>query len=681
VRRNGGPTARRSDGTAVWTFARTPPLPPYLIALAAGPFRRVTAPHGDLRLTLYARETLFDDLTKDADELFEVITRGLDFSAGLLDRPYPFAKYDHVFGPECAFTTVAHPGCVVFDERLLFRSKVTRESRRCRAEALLSAMAHMWFGGLVTSRWWNDLWLTDGLATLISAIAQSEATSSGGGRARFEYRVCSPARQEDRLPESHAIARDTPGIDAADFDLDPIMAKKTAAVLRQLAEHSGWENFRAGLRRYLHDHAWSAANLGDFIRVLERSGNPGPARWATEWLRRPGIDTVEVHRLPSGRTALHLSDPQAPRVRLRIGCYSGDLRVQHRVSADLDQRGTSENETAGAQQVVLPNNDGMAYVRVRLDPASRGTVMSRLSALGDPTARAVAWGTLWDDVLDARLPARAFVATVLAHARAEEDNGVLGLLWERAVAAAQVFGAPANRSASLRAIAGRIREELDSAPAGGDRQLTLVHALISSMIGEGTLLLDIVRGRRTWPGLVADRDLHWRVLLRLAAQGKPIGDLLAAELSAEPGDDDRRRALTIEAAQPDPRAKSQAWHRMFSDAYSLAERRAIMAGFPQHGQEDVLTPYAERYFLALDRLWGSAGPDSALAMVRTLYPLVTNAEHEVLARTDEIVEQGSLPTGLLRVLRRKRAELAFIVAARRRDAAPAGRPRRPVVDR
>ncbi|MFD2419833.1 aminopeptidase N [Amycolatopsis pigmentata] len=660
---------RFSNGTAVWTFARTPPLPPHLTVLVAGPFRRITTTHGDLPLALYAREALFDALGNDADELFEVITRGLDFSADLLDRPYPFAKYDHVFSPECAFSTAPHPGCVVCDERFLFRSGVTRETRRRRAEALLSAMAHMWFGGLVTLRWWNGLWLHEGVATLIAALAQPEATPFGEAWALFEHEVCSVARQADRLPHNHPI---TPGAGAAHLGADPIMAKKAAAVLRQLAVRVGWENFLAGLRRYLRDHAWSAADTGDLIRVLESAAAPGLTGWAAEWLRRPGVDTVEVHRLPTGGTVTHLSDPQARRVRLRVGCYSEALRLQHRRWVNPDHQGARENDGDGTRQVcdvVLPNDDGHVYVKIRLDPASRRTVMSRISALSDPVTRAVAWGTLWDSVLDARIPARAFVAVVLDHAPAEEDVGVLGLLWQRAITAARVFGARSNRAASLRRIARRIREELDASSAGGDRLLTLAHALTSSISGEDALLHDIAWGRRPWPGLEVDRDLRWRALLHLAVQGKPVDELLAALLPAEPGDDDRRRALTVEAARPDSRAKSQAWHRMFSDAYSLVERQAVMAGFHRHGQEHVLTPYAERYFLALDHVWHSMSPENALAMVRTLYPLVTDAEQEVLARTDETVAQRALPAEVLRVLRRKRAELAFMLAARACDAA------------
>lgn len=178
--------------------------------------------------------------------------------------------------------------------------------------------------------------------------------------------------------------------------------------------------------------------------------------------------------------------------------------------------------------------------------------------------------------------------------------------------------------------------------------------------------LPIARGRRLWPGLTADRDLRWRALLRLSAAGQRVDELLSAELSADPSDAALRRP-----ARPQAGAKERAWRRIFGDDHSLPERCAVMAGFLQHGQQAVLTPYAERYFTVLEHLWNSAGPRRAIAATRGLYPLLTHTEQEVLARIDELVTRGRLPEELLSVLVAMRAELATLLAARARDAAHA----------
>lgn len=170
--------ALAGGGRSTWRFGRTPPLPPYLVALAAGPFRRMRSRHGGVPLALYARESLLDELTGQAPELFEVISRGLDFYSELFDLPYPFAKYDHVFAPEYTFGGMEHPGCVTLNERFLFRHRVTGDKRRRRAELLMHEMAHMWFGDYVTMRWWDDLWLNEAFATMMSVVAQPEATGT-----------------------------------------------------------------------------------------------------------------------------------------------------------------------------------------------------------------------------------------------------------------------------------------------------------------------------------------------------------------------------------------------------------------------------------------------------------------------------------------------------------------------
>lgn len=672
-----GPPARRPDGQAVWSFRRTPPLPPYLTVLVAGPFQRISASRGGIPLTLYARAALAEEVNSAAAELFELQRRGLDHCAELLGRPYPFGKQDQVFAPESAAWAIGYPGCVVCDERLLFRGRATGEDRRRRAGTMLRAVARLWFGGLVGIRWWDELWLTEGMATLLAAYAQPRVTPFDQPWTHFELESGAAARDADRRPGAPPIAGAVPDTDALRRDIEPIVADKAAAVLRQLAEQLGWPEFLAGLRRFLHEHAWSTAGLEELIRALEPNGKPKLITWAEDWLRRPGINTVEVDRLPSGPAAVHLSDPpeEARSIWLRTGCYArrGDeLARYHGITVELDRPGSREHPKIGARRacdLVLPNDDGHSYLKVRLDPVSRRALLRRISAVTDPVARVLAWGALWDDVIEGRLPARAFAATVLAHAPAEPDDGVLLRLWDRALAAAQSLGAQSNRVPLLRSLGQRIRTELDGAPVGCDRQLTLARALTGVAADEFGVLVDLARGRPTWPGLVVDRDLRWRALLRLAERGQRTGALVAAALSADPGDEGRRRTLTIEAAQPDSRAKEQAWRRVFRDTHSLAERQAIMSGFRRPGQEAVLTPFAERYFAAMEHGWESLGPDDALAVARALYPLISNAEQEVLARTDELLERDRLPESLMRVLRDQRAELALAVAARARDTA------------
>ncbi|MEV6905067.1 aminopeptidase N [Amycolatopsis sp. NPDC051372] len=654
----------RAGERSTWRFGRTPPLPPYLVAFAGGPFRRLRSSHGEVPLALYARGSLFEDLTSDAPELFDVIGRGLDFYSRLFDLPYPFTKYDHVFAPEYAFGGMEHPGCVTLNERFVFRHRVTAEARRKRAEVLLHEMAHMWFGDYVTMRWWDDLWLNEAFATTMAVVAQAEATPYGDGWTAFAHHALPAARHADRLPTAHAIRAETADTDAARSNLGPIVYLRGAAVLHDLASRVGWETFVGGVRTFLRTHAWGNARLEDFVAALGKVSNEDVDRWVDEWLLRRGVNTVEV---------VHGNVVQLPEVRsrhltLRVAAFDeceGELVWRHRAHVSLGHR-EGAPAVAGFADLLVPNDDAVAHVKVRLDPRSRRTALRSLSTLDDQRARAVVWGALWDDVLDARLPARSYAAAVLTHGVRESDIGVLEALLEHAVRAVELYGAPLDRGRLLEAVARRVRAQLAGAALGSDRRLVLARALVGVGQDHG-LLSDLVRGRSPWPDLEVDRDLRWRAAVRLASTGGDVDGLLRVARETDPGDGCRRNALTAEAARPTRAAKEEAWTRVVDEGFSLAERKAVMAGLRQPGQEVLLTPYADRYLRALESR--ADEPEFALAFARALYPRFTTDEHAVLARTDRLLESGLLPENVRKVVREERTELALMRAARACDAA------------
>jgi aminopeptidase N len=667
---------------STWRFGRTPPLPPYLVAFAAGPFRRLRSGHCGVPLALYARNSLFEELTGDAPELFDVISRGLDFYRGLFDLPYPFTKYDHVFAPEYAFGGMEHPGCVTLNERLLFRHRVTEDARRRRAEVLLHEMAHMWFGDYVTMRWWDDLWLNEAFATMMAVVAQAEVTGYGEGWSAFAHHALPVARHADQLPTRHAIRVETADTDAARSNLGPIVYLRGAAVLHDLAERVGWDSFVTGVRTFLRTHAWGNAGLDDFVAALREVSTESMDRWVDEWLLRPGVNTVEVSRHAGGDRVVQLPDPDVPprHLNLRIAAFDdhdAKLVPRQHVHVSLGPRGC-EGELAGfggpSPDLLVPNDDAVSHVKVRLDPRSRRTALRRLSTLDDRRARAVVWGALWDDVLDARLPARSYASAVLTHGVQESDIGVLEVLLERAVRAVRVYGDPLASCRMLDVLASRLRERLACAAAGSDRQLVLARTLVGVVQAEGHVLLkDIVRGRSPWAELEVDRDLRWRGLLQLASTGGDIDELLDIAMEADPGDSGRRNALMAQAARPTGAAKHEAWTRLFSDGFSLAERKAIMAGLRQPGQEASLTPYADRYLRALENMAGATEPEFGSAFARALYPHFTSVWQSVLAGTDDLLETKLLSHNVLKVLREERTELLTTQAARACDAAHGAR--------
>jgi aminopeptidase N len=657
-----------------WSFAPTPPLSTYLTAFVAGPYHRLSATHGDIPLALWTRASYLDALKADAEELFELTGRGLDHYRRLFGLAYPFDSYQQVFVPEYAFGAMEHPGCVTFNERFIFRSRVTSESRRRRAEVVLHEMAHMWFGNLVTMRWWDDLWLNESFATLMAAMAQDRVTDFGPAWPSFAHHAEMTARHADQLPTSHPIAVDAQDTDAVRLNFDPLTYRKGAAVLRQLAGELGEPVFAAGIQRYLRRHAWANAELGDFLVALSEAAEVDLAEFSAQWLCRSGVSTVTAAGQARQVQVSRLAEPhsQPRRLRARVGGYRDGptgLQLLDAVRVELTGFNAQAFWDVLDPDLVLANDDGAGYLKVRLDPVSRRAALDRLSTLVDPMARAVVWGALWDDVLDARLSAREFSTCVLGHCGAEPDVGVLQSLLERAVRACVDFGERANLPSALSVLSAHATRELDAAAPGSDRQLVWARTLASTAGPyQVRLLEELLDDQVPWPGLVVDRDLRWRLLTRLAVVGEVTDELIEASAAADPGGAGDRHALTVRAARGTVSAKDWAWAAMLDGQLSLAERRAVMSGWQQPGQEELLSPRTADYFTALESAWSTYGPEFALSFCRMAYPHATTVEQNVLARTDQALATRKLPRDLGRILAEERAGLAREVAARAYDA-------------
>ena len=207
---------------------------------------------------------------------------------------YPFGKYDQLFVPEFNAGAMENAGAVTFREEYVFRSRVTRYLYERRCETMLHEMAHMWFGDLVTMRWWDDLWLNESFATWASVVAQVSATEYTSAWTTFANVEKSWAYVQDQLPSTHPIAADMVDLAAVEVNFDGITYAKGASVLKQLAAYVGFEEFLAGLRDYFAAHAFGNATLDDLLAALERDLRPRPARLGGAWLQTTGLNTISA---------------------------------------------------------------------------------------------------------------------------------------------------------------------------------------------------------------------------------------------------------------------------------------------------------------------------------------------------------------------------------------------------
>lgn len=287
-----GATVSVTDG--LHTFATTPRMSTYLVALIAGPYAEwkdaYTDEHGEIPLGIYCRASLAPYM--DAERLFTQTKQGFGFYHKNFGLPYAFGKYDQLFVPEFNAGAMENAGAVTFLEDYVFRSKVTRASYERRAETVLHEMAHMWFGDLVTMAWWDDLWLNESFATFASVLCQSEATEFTEAWTTFATVEKSWAYRQDQLPSTHPIAADIPDLAAVEVNFDGITYAKGASVLKQLVAYVGLEHFLAGLRDYFRTHAFGNATFDDLVAALEKASGRDLSDWGQQWLKTTGLNTL-----------------------------------------------------------------------------------------------------------------------------------------------------------------------------------------------------------------------------------------------------------------------------------------------------------------------------------------------------------------------------------------------------
>ncbi|MDF2586007.1 MAG: aminopeptidase [Mycobacterium sp.] len=690
-----GATQSVQDG--LHTFVTTPKMSTYLVALIAGPYARwddvYTDDHGDIPLGIFCRASLAEFM--DAERLFTETKQGFGFYHRNFGEPYAFGKYDQLFVPEFNAGAMENAGAVTFLEDYVFRSKVTRYSYERRAETVLHEMAHMWFGDLVTMTWWDDLWLNESFATFASVLCQAEATEYTQAWTTFANVEKSWAYRQDQLPSTHPVAADIPDLHAVEVNFDGITYAKGASVLKQLVAYVGLEAFLAGLRDYFRDHAFGNATFGDLLGALEKSSGRDLSGWGQQWLKTTGLNTlradfdvdadgaftrfalVQSGAAPgAGETRVH---------RLAVGIYdedatTGKLVRVHREELDVEGARTDVPALVGVRrgQFVLINDDDLTYCSSRLDPQSLQTVLTRIADIAEPLPRTLAWSAAWEMTREAEMKARDFVTLVIGGIHGETEVGVAQRLLLQAQTALNSYADPGWAAeigwpAFGDALLDRARE---SAP-GSDHQLAFVNALCTSVLAPNHIavlstLLDNEPAAVNLAGLVIDTDLRWRIVTALAAAGVIDADgtetpFIDAEAERDPTAAGKRNAAAAVAARPQVTVKNAAWQRVIEDdTLANITTRAIVGGFVQPGQADLLARFRDLYFASIPGVWERRSSEVAQTVVIGLYPS-WDISQGGLDAADAFLSGPDVPPALHRLVLEGRAGVERALRARAFD--------------
>ncbi|SFR29319.1 aminopeptidase N [Lentzea waywayandensis] len=673
-------------GSDVHTFATTKPMSTYIVALVAGPYAewRDEFVEGDFRIPLgiYCRASLAPHM--DHERLFTETKQGFGFFHKAFGVQYPFGKYDQCFVPEFNAGAMENAGCVTFLEDYVFRSRVTRYLYERRAETVLHEMAHMWFGDLVTMRWWDDLWLNESFATWASVLAQAEATEYRQAWTTFAKIEKSWAYRQDQLPSTHPVAADISDVQAVEVNFDGITYAKGASVLKQLVAYVGLENFLAGLRVYFGKHAWGNATLADLLGALEEASGRDLSWWSAQWLETTGLNllrpkfTVDAQGKFTEFAVLQGgARPGAGELRthrIAIGVYdddgTGKLVRTHRHELDVTGDRTEVPELVGVHRgkIVLVNDDDLTYCTMRLDPDSLAGLIDHISDIAEPLPRTLCWSAAWEMTREAELKARDFVNLVLGGLHSESEVGVVQRLLLQAQTSLSSYADDSWRAEGWRRFVAKAMELAQAAEPGSDHQLAFVNALTSSVLDDSTV--DVLRGwydgTAVLEGLDVDTDLRWRLLQALVAHGKADLPEITAEEERDPTSTGHRRAQSTRALRPTTAAKDEAWDRAVNDDdLPNAVSEAIIAGISHPGQKELLAPYVQRYFGDVKGVWDRRTSERAQSMVVGMFPAWSIAKSTVEAADAWLADEH--PPALRRLVSEGRAGIVRALAAQEFD--------------
>ncbi|MCQ1995230.1 aminopeptidase N [Arthrobacter sp. zg-Y1171] len=673
---------------STWSFEPTPRISSYITALIAGPYQSVrselTSSDGrTIPLGVFARRSLMQFM--DAENIFELTRQGFAFYEEQFGTPYPFEKYDQLFVPEFNAGAMENAGAVTFLESYVFRSRVTEATVERRAVTILHELAHMWFGDLVTMRWWNDLWLNESFAEFMSTLAAAEATEFKQSWTTFASLEKAWAYRQDQLPTTHPIVAEIRDLEDVQVNFDGITYAKGASVLKQLVAWVGQDKFMAGVREYFGKHSWQNTELSDLLSELETASGRDLSDWSAKWLETAGVNTLrpEFETDEDGTitsfAVLQSAIEEYPTLRphrLAIGFYNPDadgrLQRTHRVELDVDGERTEVSELIGQPRpaLLLLNDDDLAYAKIRLDAASQHTATRSLRNIADSLPRTLVWASAWDAARDAEIPARNYVELVLQNIASESDSTVVQVLLRQLATTLAFYVSPQDRGPMTVAAAESLWELASAAEPGSDSQLQFVKAFAAHASSDEQLdaLAGLFTGEQSLEGLAVDADLRWELLTGLVAGGRLGTADIDAELERDATATGALAAAMARAAIPTAEAKAAAWEAIVerSDMPNAAQRSAI-AGFMRVHDTGLLEPYAQKYFASIRDVWASRTHEIAQQIAVGLYPSRLTRQDTVDTTDAFLADLGGDSPSLRRLILESRDGVVRALKAQQAD--------------
>ncbi|WP_344174063.1 aminopeptidase N [Pilimelia columellifera] len=671
-----------AGGARTVHFAPSARMSTYITALCAGPYHEVRRSHDGIDMGYLCRASMAQHL--DVDDLHEVTTQGFDFFHAKFGIRYPLPKYDQIWTPEFNAGAMENFGCVVHaEEYYLFRSQVTDFEYEQRANTILHELAHMWFGDLVTMRWWNDLWLNESFAEWASHWCNAEATRFTDAWATFASTRKAWGYRQDQLSSTHPVYCEIPDVEAVEVNFDGITYAKGASVIKQLVAYVGIDAFLVGLRAYFAKHQWGNATFDDLLTELETACGRELRKFSAQWLETAQVNTLtpRVEIASDGAYGSVVVEQSAPADyptlrthRIGVGLYDlvdGALIRREHLQLDVSGERTVLDGLAGvrAADVLLLNDEDLSYTKLRLDARSLKSVVANLATLESSVARALVWSTTWDMTRDGELAARDYLDLVLNALPAERDINLVTSTLRQTTTALTFYADPVWGPTGWARLAEVAAHAVAATESGSGFQLAWARAYAGAARAEADLatLRSWLDGSATPAGLSMDAEMRWTALQSLAAAGACTAEEIAAELRRDPTNDGERQAALAEALLPTAENKARVWEQLTGpEQLPNWRHRALLHGFQHSTQVELTAPYAQRFFDVAADLWARRDSETAQEFVTMGFPAY-QVDEALVAAAERWLADESRPAPLRRLVAEGRDSVVRALRARAAD--------------
>jgi len=653
-------SAVQQGDTKIWDFPRSARYSTYIFPLHAGNYAKWEDKNFRYPLRLFARKSLAK-YVKPA-EWFPISKHGFDFFESYYGYAYPYKKYDQIIVPEFNAGAMENVAAVTFTERFISRGPKTRAQVQGLANTILHEMAHMWFGNLVTMRWWGDLWLNESFATYTSSVAQAaypefkDQWQSFFGGKTWAYR-------EDQMITTHPIVATVRDTNEAFTSFDSITYGKGASVLKQLSFYLGEENFKKGLKAYFERFAEKNTEYADFMGVMAEASGRKLEAWQKSWFETAGVNAFSAQfECKDGRvsqfaiTQMSVSGdkivrPHATQIAF-LARRNGKVVANDVIRAEISAPTTYLTEAVGKEcpYVVYLNHEDYGYFKTKLDDRSVANLRTSLPEVEDSLLRHELWFALWDKVLDAEMPMQAYGQILTRDGLTKENNELLlrhlrftseSLLKYYHQSPKLLYAGYPEFSEHLDKL---IWQRFKTAKAGSNDLLIWLDSLDSLMTtpwGMGKLK-HLLNGAERAPGVAIDQDRRWAMVNALARFNDPEArKWIDHEAKRDTSSMGVERRIGAMAALPDFEAK-MGWVDEFKkpkSEYSFAQFRAALYNLFPYNQNDKRELYAKQYFK--DLLWVNANKENfAAGMFTALTP--SECTPELAGRLNQYVNSQKI---------------------------------------